>query len=325
MKELDSEFFTLDDENGLVVTLSSLGAGIASLNLDGKPLILEFENVQDYLQSGGFHGKTLARVGGRVPSVFMVDGKVYSVVETAKDISLHGGKYESLSFKNFQSKTEEDENEKRVVFSYLSPDLEAGYPGNVEVTITYALSKVEKNVLSIKCEAVSDKDTIFSISNHTYWNFFSSDNVNDYKLTVRSSKTGVFKPGSQLVVGIEDVPSYLDFRNGEVLKDKLDQIQSEHPEIGTLDHTYILDETTLPNVTLENSKVKLDVYTDFDSVNFYVDNSLNPFVFKNGDLSHNTRRAIAIEPESFPMLSNLYLKANEKYSHYMKFKIERKY
>lgn len=325
MRHYESDYVTLDNGNGLVGRFSTLGAGVASLTLDGKPLILELEDEQTYLGSPSFYGKTLARVAGRIPDEFMIDGKLYSVEGDAQHICLHGAMFDSLTYKNFDSKVEEDDSETRVIFHYLSPDMEAGFPGNLDVKITYTMPKGNKSILKITCEAVSDKDTLFNFSNHMYWNIYGSHDVDDYTLQVKASKMGVFKPGCQLVVGIKDVEDCLDFRTPSLLKDKLDQIQKEHPEIGTLDHTFVFDDVTGPKVIMDNKDIHLEVETDLDSINFYVDTSLAPNKFTNGDyLTTATRRAIAIEPESFPLLSNILLKANEKYCHSMTFKIEKK-
>lgn len=325
MAHYESEYFVLDDKKGLVGKFSNLGAGVASLELDGMPLILELADEQVYLGSPSFYGKTLARVAGRIPDEFVIGGKHYSVPGDSQHICLHGGTSESLTYRLFDAVQEENDEETRVIFHYLSPDGEAGFPGNLDVKVTYAMSKGDEHVLRVTCEAKSDKDTLVSFSNHMYWNINGDRNVNDYTLQVKASKTGVFKPGCQLVVGVEDVPECLDFRTPTRLKEKLDQIQKEQPEIGTLDHTYLFDDVEGPKVIMDTNDIHLEVETDFDAINFYVDTSLVPNKFTNGDyLTYETRRAIAIEPETFPLLSNIVLRAGEKYCYTMKFRINRK-
>lgn len=325
MRTLVSDYITLENSNGLVGRFSTLGAGVASLTLNGKPLILEFADDQDYLSSMGYHGKTLGRVAGRIPDEFMLSGTYHKVPGEANKICLHGGMEDSLTFRPFEAVKEEDENETRVVFSYLSCDGEAGFPGNLELKVVYAFLKGEENILQIRYLAKCDKDTLLSLSNHMYWNIFSSKSVNDYTLQVNASKCGTFKPGSQLVVGVEDVPESLDFRTPSLLKTKLDMMVKDFPEIGTLDHTLVLDPCEGPKVVLENKDVRVEVDTDFDSVNFYVDTCLVPYNFKNCRcLSTANRRAIAIEPEACPMMSNIILKAGETYSHFITYKIMKK-
>ena len=115
MRTFVSDFLTLDNGHGLVGRFSTLGAGVASLTLDGKPLILEFEEDQDYLSSKGYHGKTLGRIAGRIPDEFMLNGKLYKVPGEANHICLHGGMMDSLTFRLFDAVKEEDEKETRII------------------------------------------------------------------------------------------------------------------------------------------------------------------------------------------------------------------
>ena len=324
MDALESNYFTLDDQNGLTGIFSSFGAGVFSLTLHGKPLILEFEQEKDYLSSPGYHGKTLARIAGRIPDRFILNGTLYEVPGDDAHICLHGAETGSLSYRNFEAKEEEDETERRVIFHRLSPDGECGFPGNLELTVTYAFLKGKEHKLKITCEAISDKDTLFSFSNHMYWNTTGGD-VNGYSLYVKSSKMGEFKPGCQLVCSVKDVEPCFDYRKPQRLKENLDLIAKEHPEIGTLDHTFLLDKGEGPDVILDTGSIVVEVETDFDSVNFYADNCLKPFRFKNNPaLTYTSPRALAIEPEPFPLLSNLYLKAGEKFCHSMTYTIKEK-
>lgn len=319
----ESQYFELENGLGLKAVLSSLGAGIYSLRLDDKPLILECKDRNQYLGSLSYYGKTLGRVAGRIPEEFVLSGKLYKVIGDKDGICLHGNRDLSLSFKNFDGTVEEDEEEKRVVFTIVSEDDDNGFPGELNLKVVYALSK-KRNSLKISYQCISSKDTLLNLSNHMYWNLNSKD-VNDYIMQVNSTKCGIFKPGCQLVVGIEDVPECLDFKTPCILKDKLDAIERDIPEIGTLDHTFFLDGSDNPAVTLESEDYRLILNTDFDSVNFYVDSSLKPVTFYNSSaLTTAVRRAIAIEAENMPLLSNIVLKAGEVYSHYMEFVIDRK-
>ena len=119
---LQSEFFTLS-QNEMKGRFSSLGAGVSSLSLDGKDLILTFEHDEDYLSASGFFGKTLGRIAGRIPSPFVLDGKEYEVKNSEDGISLHGGNKDSFSFLPFEGRVEEDEKEKRVIFTHCSLEL----------------------------------------------------------------------------------------------------------------------------------------------------------------------------------------------------------
>ena len=321
---MENRYFCLKNGNGLEAKLSSFGAGVRFLTLNGKHLILSLKEEQDYFTCNQFYGKTLGRIAGRVPDEVILNGKGYSLPGDKDHICLHGGYTSSLSFKSFKGEEFENDAERGIVFTYLSPDGENGFPGNLLVHIYYSMPKGGKNEFRIRFEAVSDQDTLLSLSNHRYWLFPDSKDVSDYHLKVKALRRGKFRLGSELVVGCQDVPSYLDFNKNPRLGDKLDEIKKAIPDIGTLDHTYLLL-GGVDSLVLEDEGYRLSVSTDFEAVNFYVDTSLTPLAFINGEeLSHTNRRAIAIEPESFPLLSNLVLKAGKVYSHGMTYSIEEK-
>ena len=318
-QKMTSRYLTLTDGKGLKGTFSTRGAGVQSLTLDGKPLILELADREAYLSANQFFGKTLGRVAGRIPADFAIGQKHYHVLGDDQGICLHGGILKSLSFRNFRALKKKD----AIAFTYLSPDGECGFPGNLKVKVTYTMPK-GKNTLTIRFEVTTDKATPVAFSNHIYWNVFNSKDVNDYKLQVLASKIGVFKKDCQLIAKTKKVSKAFDFRKLSSLKDKLDAIEKEVPEIGTLDHSLLLDkpDPKIPQVVMDTKDITLKVFTNFDAINLYVDSSLSPTVFTNRN-DFERRRAIAIEPEAY-MLDNLILKPKQKYDHFIRYQIIKK-
>ena len=130
--------------------------------------------------------------------------------------------------------------------------------------------------------------------------------------------------GTSLVTGVQKIEPCFDFNTKSPLKEKLDQIEEAHPEIGTLDHTFLFDKDQERKIIVENDDIRLEVTTDFEAVNYYVDSSLNEFHFKQSNLNRAPRRALAIEPETFPLLSNLVLPKEKHYHHTITYKIIKK-
>lgn len=324
--EIKNDFISLDNHSGLRAVFSSYGAGVYSLRLDARPLILECESEDEYLSSLAFYGKSLGRVAGRIPNQFIINSKVYSLPEIELGLSLHGGKFKSFSFQTWDYKVIDDDEEAAVEFSYISKDGENGFPGQVKTKTTYSMPKGGKNILRIRLQAETSEDTLVSLSNHMYWNIFSSKDVNPYILDVKSSKIAVFKPNSLLTCGIQDIIDDVDFRGGKRLKEKLDRLKNSETNLKTLDHTFVLDKCDGPQIVLSTNDVILKTRTDFDSVNIYVDSTCKPVKFKNREsLSTSERRAICIEPQKFPSLNNLLLRKGDVFDHYFEFEIERKY
>lgn len=302
---------------GLEASFSSIGAGVRSLTYKGIPVILETKDPQTYFGSTHFYGKTLARVAGRIANVFTVDNKTYHVAdnENGQEICLHGDVLNSLSFKKFASFIANKPEGNYVIFTYTSPDGEAGFPGNVDFKITYFLP-CDRNELVVRQKAIADVDTPIAISTHMYFNLGRDENVNGYQIQVRASKVGIFKPHTKLITGLGPVPDYLDFRTLSPLGAKLDALKKAIPEYETFDHFLAFDKVdpTIPQITLMDNKTKLEVFTDYEGANFYVDTSMSKEEFTNGD-HLGYRRAIAVEPErsNYPF-TGLILKAGQKYS-----------
>lgn len=322
MTALESTYIQLDNHKGLQGVFSTLGAGVRSLTFKGKPLILQMKEEQTYLTSPQLFGKTISRFIGRIPAKGEINGVPYNLEEFENGICCHGGYQKSMIYRNYDASLHENEENVSVVFTGFSPDGDCGFPGNLKVKVTYMLSK-DLNILTIKYEAVSDKDTIISLSNHMYWNLDGSKTVDDYLLQVKASEYGTFKDESKLIVSKSRVPYYLDFTSPCRLGTKLDEIEKEIPEINNLDHAFLFDAINdiEPQVILSNDKLKIECYTDFDAVNLYVDSTLTPVMMTNHpDLITKKRRGIAIEPQQF-VLDHFVLKANEVLTHFITYRI----
>jgi aldose 1-epimerase len=325
MSQFDSKYICLDNHRGLKGVFSTLGAGVKSLTLFDEPVILELKDEQTYLSSPQLFGKTVSRFIGRLPSEVEISGEKYLLKETSPGICLHGGLDDSMIYQNYEAEVVDNDQVSMVIFRGFSKDMECGFPGNLNVKASYILSK-DLNILTIKYEAVSDKDTLISLSNHMYWNLSGSENVDDCTLKVNASRYGVFKKGTQLIESIAEVPLYFDFTSPSNLKVKLDSIERNVPEIGTLDHAFVFDHVNdlQPQVVLSDSNYQIECYTDFDAVNLYVDSTLSEVDFvNNSHLIHNRRRGIAIEPQQF-VLDHFVLKANEVYSHFITYRLTKK-
>ncbi len=325
MNHLESKYICLDNQKGLKGVFSTLGAGVKSLTLFDEPIILEMKDEETYLSSPQLFGKTVSRFIGRIPSKGEIGGVPYQLEEFSPGICLHGGYFKSMIFSEYEAEKSENDQFYIVSFKGFSKDGDCGFPGNLHVKVSYMLSK-DLNILTIKYEAASDKDTLISLSNHMYWNLSRSENVDDYVLQVKARKYGIFKDDSKLIKDVAPVPSYLDFTRPVHLREKLDEIDQEIPSIGTLDHSFLFEDVNdlKPQVLLSNNDYSIECYTDFDAVNLYVDSTLTPVDFVNNpNLVHNKRRGIAIEPQQF-VLDHFILKANQPYSHFISYRITKK-
>lgn len=162
--------YTITNRSGASVKLSSLGAGIVAINVpdkDGKieNVVIGYKNPADYLSDGPCAGKTPGRYANRIAKGKLpIEGKEYTLAINNGPNALHGG---PTGFQNhiWDSRVEGDD---KVVFSLLSPDGDEGYPGTLNVTVTYVWTN--DNSLKISYQATTDKTTVINLTNHTYFN-----------------------------------------------------------------------------------------------------------------------------------------------------------
>lgn len=152
--------FKLKNKNGNYLVLSDLGASIVSIHVagkDGKKVNL------CYTKEAPFNGATIGRVANRIiNSEFKLNGIVYKLPENEGTTHLHGGPQGFDKYIWLHNATEE-----KVTFFRVSKDGEAGYPGNLDVTVIYEFTN--ENELVITYKARTDKDTILNLTNHVYF------------------------------------------------------------------------------------------------------------------------------------------------------------
>jgi aldose 1-epimerase len=323
-KVTKSKYFTIENKLGLKAVLSSVGAGVKSLRVHYKPLIMEYADEIDYLNAPGYFGKTLCRVAGRIPTTITINGKTSHLPDATNgdNICLHGGTFNSPSFKEFEGELIKNEKEEKVIFTYFSKDGENGFPGNVTLRVIYSIP-ADKCEFKLEFEAETDEDTPISFSNHMYFNLDRDLDINDNLFQVLADRRCDFAQGTLLIDKRIPVSEAFDFRKMSKLGPKLDAVIKEAPKVGTLDHTFLFEKVdySIPQVVLENDRIRLETYTTFEGVNFYVDNFLTKDKFVNRD-DFKTRRAIAIEPQMcvYP-LENIILKAGDKLHKEITYKI----
>ncbi|NLK39077.1 MAG: galactose mutarotase [Clostridiales bacterium] len=156
--------YTLENAD-ITVTVLNLGGIIQTFSHRGTEIVCGFDTLEDYLADTSYQGAVVGRYANRIrDGVFSIGGKTYKLAKNADGMHhLHGGK------QGFNRKVFDVAKKGRnaLVLSYLSPDGEEGYPGNLSVKVTYTL---HADALAIRYEAVSDADTYVNLTNHAYFN-----------------------------------------------------------------------------------------------------------------------------------------------------------
>jgi aldose 1-epimerase len=169
--------FALASSSGVKVSLLDYGATLASVELpdrDGRVAEVThgYDDLAGWLGDTNYFGATIGRVGNRIAAgKFSLEGKDYVLatnnLPAGRPCHLHGG-IAGFNRRGWSGRVLERADAKGVEFSYLSPDGEEGYPGELRVTTTYWLNDADE--LTIEFHATTDRRTIVNLTNHTYWN-----------------------------------------------------------------------------------------------------------------------------------------------------------
>ena len=182
--------YTIENSKGAYVQLSNIGAGIVSIVVPDKrgnlaDVVLGYADPMSYFGDGAASGKTVGRVAGRIARGYMViDGEEYRLEVNNGPNHLHGG---SKGFANRYWEGRVETN--RVVFSYVSEDMEQGYPGELVVETIYDFD--DEDNLEITFVAKSNKNTVLNLTNHLYWNLHgegSDKTILDHELRLNCSQ-----------------------------------------------------------------------------------------------------------------------------------------
>lgn len=326
----DIYLFTLKNKHGLTVSISNLGAIIQSFKVPNKEggltdIVLGFDNISDYLkpdylETKTYFGAIIGRYANRVEnSSFELDGKRFYISPNLPPHQLHGG------FEGFDKKAWKIEkfNKDILKLSYLSKDLEEGYPGDLEVKISFSLN--DDNELILLTEASSNKATPINLTHHDYFNLNGYGLIDDHFVQILASKYLAQK--SDFVVSGE----ILSVKETNLDFSKFKQINHDwNPDVG-YDQSFLLDKdygsfSKAASAYSEKSGIKLDVFTDEPTLQFYTSKHLNIPFAKNGqnymsfagfcfECQHHCN---ALNISNFP---TTILRPNELYSHSTHYKI----
>jgi len=241
------QLFTLENANGVKVTLMTRGATIVNLwtpDRKGKlaDIVLGFDDIAGYESDrNAYFGCIAGRVCNRIAKgQFTLNGKQYTLAINNGVNHLHGGIKRSLDRVNWQGRGIESTTGPGVVFTYISPDGEEGYPGNLTCTVTYTLS--DKNELGIVFQAATDQATPVNLTNHSYFNLSGegAPTVLDHELQIFADE---YTPMDKTMIPTGEIAPVagtpLDFRKPHRIGERIQQVNHD-PTFG-YDHNFVVN------------------------------------------------------------------------------------
>ena len=304
--------YTLKNESGASVQLSSVGAGVVSVVVPDKDgvmadVCLGYPDPMSYFGDGPCAGKVPGRFANRIAlGKFEIDGVEYSLPINNGPNHLHGGP------DGFQNKVwESRENEGGVEFLYFSEDGEMGYPGALKVVARYEWT--EDNELRLTLTAESDAPTVLNLTNHAYFNLNGEGSGSALGHTLRLNASEYLPTSDSLIPLGESEPvagTPMDFVNAKVIGA---EIKEDFPALNYgkgYDNCWVIDgyepgqiQEAAELYAPESGRV-LNVYTTQPGVQVYTGNWLAGSPVAKCGRSYNDYDGVAIECQNFPDAPN---------------------
>jgi aldose 1-epimerase len=303
------QLFTLTNAKGMKATISTFGGTLTSLLVPDKAgklsdVILGFDNVNGYTspefkKSNPYFGALIGRYGNRIAKgKFTIDGKAYQVGVNNNGNSLHGGNV-GFNQKIWTAKPGTSTDGQTLTLTYLSKDGEEGYPGNLNVTVTYTLTN--DNALSIDYAATTDKATPVNLTNHAYFNLAlgQSKDVLAHQVTIPADRYTVVDaqliPTGELKA-VKGTP--FDFTTAHAIGERIAQVP------GGYDHNWALNNATgqhsAATVYEPTTGRTMEVKTDEPGVQFYTGNFLDGSLKGKDGVVYGKHAGFCLETQHFP-------------------------
>lgn len=312
MELKETQFGTLDDgreisrydltnKNGVKASIITYGGILMSLEMPDRnknvgEVTLGFDTLEGYLSDHPYFGATVGRVANRIAEGrFTLNGKEYTLAQNNGENHLHGGikGFDKVVWKAESGKNTDSAS---VVLSYLSPDGEEGYPGNLDVTVVYTLT--EENELRIDYTAATDAPTPVNLTNHTYWNLAGGGSVVDHFLTLFADH---YVPVGNYLIPTGELQQVgngpFDFKLGKRIDQDID-------DVGGFDHCWVLNkkEGELGNAAelyLPDNGRFLKISTTQPGIQFYSGNFLDGIEGRGGAI-YEKHHGLCLESEYLP-------------------------
>ena len=301
--------YTLTNKNGLVARIITYGAMLTELHVPDREgslgdIVLGFNNLDAYLAGHPYFGCTTGRVANRIAKgAFTLNGQTYQLATNNGPNHLHGG-VKGLDKRVWEAQQVESADGVAVQFHYLSPDGEEGYPGNLDITVTYTLTQA--NELRIDYRATTDQATPVNLTNHSYFNLAGEGNGNIYEheLTLKASN---YTPADATLIPIgaivPDAGTIMDCTQSKRIGQDLKQAGGDP---AGYDHNYVLDKSStgalekFAEIHEPTTGRVMEISTTEPGVQLYTGNFIDgKLTGKSGKVYHQ-HYAFCLETQHFP-------------------------
>jgi len=309
----DVDAYTLTNVHGLSMKVMTYGAIIVRLDVPDRrgalgDIVLGFDDLDGYLAGHPYFGATIGRVANRIRAGrFLLEGKAYEVATNNGPHHLHGGVKGWDKVIWSAEAIAETADGPSLELTYVSPDGEEGYPGEVTASVTYTLTNA--NELRVDMRATTDRITLVNMANHSYWNLAGADAgpITEHELLLHGDE---LTPGDPLVPtgevkAVRGTP--YDFRAPKPIGRDLKAVGGD--PVG-FDNNFVVNGD--PDVLRPVARVRdpgsgrvMTVEADQPGVQFYSGNFLDGTVRGKGGRAYVKWSGFCLETQKFPNAINV--------------------
>lgn len=304
--------YVLKNKNGVEACVTNYGGRLVSVMVPDKngkmtDVVLGYDKIADYVASDGNFGALIGRYGNRIAQgKFTLDDVAYELPHNDNGHCLHGGPkgYHAVMWDAKQL------NDQAVELTYLSKDGEAGFPGNLNIKVTYALT--DDNAVDIKYEATTDKATVVNLTNHSYFNLSGvpGSQILDQEVMINAN---LYTPVDSLLIPTSTLDSVagtpLDFLQPTAIGTRIDEPFDQLIKGRGYDLNWVLNTNGDINALAAKAVcpangIALEVYTNEPGIQFYTGNFMSGQDKGKQGTTYPHRGAFCLETQHYPDTPN---------------------
>jgi aldose 1-epimerase len=309
---IETNLFVISNANGLTMKVTDYGARLVALEAPDRKgkladVTLGFDSVDKYVAHTSYFGCTTGRYANRIANgKFTLAGKEYKLATNNGSSHLHGGT-KGFDRQVWRSAISQTKGAAGVMFLLQSPDGDEGYPGTLDVTVTYSLT--DENELEIKYSAVTDNPTVLNLTNHAYWNLAGAESGDVLGQKMFIAADNYLPVDANLIPTGKLAPvkgTAMDFTEPQTIGSRIAETKKGVPPPGGYDHCYVLrgkkGELALAARAEDPPTGRvMEVYTTEPAIQFYTGNFLD-----GGSVNgrHRQHGAFCLETQHYPNSPN---------------------
>tara|TARA_B100001059_G_C17773463_1_gene549861 strand:- start:145 stop:1278 length:1134 start_codon:yes stop_codon:yes gene_type:complete len=315
LKNGDNVFKYLLKNSNCEVEVITYGGIITSIKVPDMnnnliDIALGFKNLDAYLEGHPYFGAIVGRFANRIDNgKFLINEEEYKLALNNNGTSLHGG-IKGFDKVNWNVVNYDYLNKRSIKLNYLSKHMEEGYPGNLDIYVTYTL--LDDNELKVEYQAETDKTTVLNLTQHSYFNLSgeSSGDILDHELLINADS---FLPVNEKIIptgeikNVQDTP--FDFRKRKKIRRDILKNNRQLKLGNGYDHCWVLNDYNkklrkISEVYSNQTRIKMEVFTDLPGLQLYSGNFLDGSLNSKKGKKYINRSGLCLETQAFPNSPN---------------------